>query len=245
MSGCRARNPDNCRYHATVKPMSTITVDDEYASLVVPGNVAALPGLGAEDRVCLTAELRRVNEKTKHFHYNYDLAPASSTRPGEEEFLRSYNPSKYGLTPDAVVDTADNVVFTRGGDGRLKVLLIQRKNHPFKGYWCTPGGFVDAGEDPHTAAARELEEETGVEVPAEGVQFVKTYDHPWRDGRMEHLRANAHVAFIPHLTVFSAADDAADAALVDVGDVFASSSPIRVGFDHRQLIADAVQHLLS
>ncbi|HVE12568.1 MAG TPA: NUDIX domain-containing protein, partial [Elusimicrobiota bacterium] len=42
--------------------------------------------------------------------------------------------------------TADSVVLGRDRRGGLHVLAIRRKNPPFKGRWCLPGGFVDMGE---------------------------------------------------------------------------------------------------
>ena len=42
------------------------------------------------------------------------------------------------------------------------VLLVQRMYDPQKGYWTLPSGFVDAGEDPKSAAVRECLEETGL-----------------------------------------------------------------------------------
>ncbi len=44
------------------------------------------------------------------------------------------------------------------------VLLVQRKMKPRRGFWTLPGGFMDAGEDPAAAAARECLEETGLVV---------------------------------------------------------------------------------
>ena len=79
-------------------------------------------------------------------------------------------------------------------DNDLKVLLVQRNEHPFKGRWALPGGFVrvsddrkDQGEDLDDAARRELEEETGLSKETAGHFFleqVKTFGRPGRDPRM-------------------------------------------------------------
>lgn len=44
------------------------------------------------------------------------------------------------------------------------VLLIRRGVDPMKGKWALPGGYMDAGEMPDEALARELREEVALEV---------------------------------------------------------------------------------
>ena len=51
--------------------------------------------------------------------------------------------------------TVDCVVFYS-----KSVLLIKRKNSPFKNHLALPGGFVDIGETVESACLRELNEET-------------------------------------------------------------------------------------
>ena len=55
-----------------------------------------------------------------------------------------------------------------------RVLLVRRLNEPRRGKWTLPAGFVDAGEDPSTAAERECFEETGLTVKVYSVLDVIT-----------------------------------------------------------------------
>ena len=43
-----------------------------------------------------------------------------------------------------------------------KILLVKRRNKPYKGKWCLPSGFAEIDESIEEAAIRELEEETGI-----------------------------------------------------------------------------------
>lgn len=44
-----------------------------------------------------------------------------------------------------------------------EVLLVKRKNDPYKDMWCLPIGFAESGEEVAHAALRELQEESGIE----------------------------------------------------------------------------------
>jgi len=59
------------------------------------------------------------------------------------------------------------------------ILLVKRKNDPFKELWSLPAGFVEYGENPRDAAIRELNEEIGLKAKYDRVVGVYLADdHP-------------------------------------------------------------------
>lgn len=63
-------------------------------------------------------------------------------------------------------------------DGEGRVLLVKRGSGATKpGLWCVPCGFVDYGEEIRAAAAREVEEETGLDVEVGEPIFVASNFH--------------------------------------------------------------------
>ena len=50
-----------------------------------------------------------------------------------------------------------------------RILMVRRANQPGYGLWSVPGGYVDRGEVVERAAAREVQEETGLVVEIAGL----------------------------------------------------------------------------
>lgn len=100
--------------------------------------------------------------------------------------------------------TCDVVAFTMRADD-LAVLLIRRKDEPYKGCWALPGGFVDENESLERAAARELHEETGLS----GVRLEQlgAFGDPGRDPR-GHTVTVGYVTFLMTEPQIAAGDDA-------------------------------------
>jgi 8-oxo-dGTP diphosphatase len=63
--------------------------------------------------------------------------------------------------PSGVVQAAGGVVWRRSPDGELEVLVVHRPKYDD---WSFPKGKLTPGEDHLTAAVREVEEETGLEL---------------------------------------------------------------------------------
>lgn len=61
-----------------------------------------------------------------------------------------------------------------------RLLLVRRSMEPGRGKWSIPAGYVDHGEDPAAAAAREAHEETGLVVRVTGL--VGVYHNPPGEG---------------------------------------------------------------
>ncbi len=80
------------------------------------------------------------------------------------------------------VDCVGGIVV--GGDGRL--LLIKRGQEPARGCWSVPGGRKEPGESDEEATAREVLEETGLEVVVGDLAGVVERDAP--DGSVYVVR---------------------------------------------------------
>ena len=181
------------------------------------------------------------------------------SRPGEREFLGGYDPA--GFPPFAVA--VDLAIFTIRA-GLLAVLLVQRRDHPYQGYWALPGGFVRPDESAGQAARRELAEETGVSAFTGHLEQLRTYSEPGRDPRMRVVSV-AHVALAPNLPDARAGGDAAaarwwpveDLGLADdardagagAGDAGAWAEDAGAGdvpvlaFDHARILRDALERV--
>lgn len=161
-----------------------------------------------------------------------ELNPADVT---EEEFLKSYDMSKYpsvGVTVDLAIFTIRN--------SKLCVLLIERGAHPEKGKWALPGGFVNTDESLDAAAARELKEETQLTIADGYLEQLKTYGNPFRDKR-GFIVSVSYVALVPKVERPQAGDDAAKAHFFPVDEVL--SEDFGLAFDHRNIISDGLDRV--
>lgn len=103
-------------------------------------------------------------------------------------------------------------------DGEL-VVLVKRAHEPLKGEWSLPGGAVEVGETLAEAVAREVREETGLEVTVGPVVEVLDRVHRTSDGGVEY-----HFVIIDYLCAVAggtlrAGSDAADICWAAVGDL--------------------------
>ncbi len=64
-------------------------------------------------------------------------------------------------------------------DGRF-LLTKRRDDAPYPGYWEFPGGKVETDEDPMRCVERELMEELGITVRADGIYDAIHYRYPER-----------------------------------------------------------------
>lgn len=128
--------------------------------------------------------------------------------------------------------TADCVVFSRD-DKNTFVLLIKRKNEPFKDCWAFPGGFINMDESAEDAVIRELKEETGLVISK--VEQLKAYSKPDRDPR-ERIITIAFIAESEYKDV-KGSDDAKEARWFDISNLPS------LAFDHEIILKDALDRM--
>ncbi len=129
----------------------------------------------------------------------------------EKEFLLQYRPGNYerpSVTVDMLIFAVDEE------EMETEVLLIKRKNHPCIGQWAIPGGFVNVDESLETAAARELEEETGLKGVC--LEQLYTWGNVKRDPRTRVISVSFMAAVPKDQLTPKAGDDAEEACWFQV-----------------------------
>lgn len=114
-----------------------------------------------------------------------------------------------------------------------EILLIQRKDSPFKDMWALPGGFMEMEESLEEAARRELMEETGIKA-GELIRF-DTYDKPGRDPRGRTITQVFVMIWKKEMGIPEAGSDAANLRW------FTLSELPDMAFDHSLIVADVIR----
>lgn len=114
-----------------------------------------------------------------------------------------------------------------------KILLIKRKNPPYKNKWALPGGFVEYGEKTEDAVVREISEETDLETRVE--KLIGVYSDPERDPRGHMVSVVYYLKKIKGKA--KGGDDAQEA------NFFNTSKLPELAFDHKIIIKDALRRI--
>lgn len=160
-------------------------------------------------------------------------------------------PARFHVTADLVALTIN--------DGVLQVAVVQRHGdlacidlkrngevqeikRNLAHHWALPGGHVEFDkEDIDEAAARELREETGLNIKVDSLIQIGAYGNLGRDPRPGRTVSVAYSAFQPMFSRPIAGTDANKAQFMSVLELLAE--PNRLEFDHETMLIDAIQRV--
>ncbi len=151
----------------------------------------------------------------------------------EKAFLAQYDKGQY----DPPIVTVDTALFTCH-EAQLKVLLIQRSNHPDREKWALPGGFIDLKNDAtlEETALRKLKEKTGVRPPY--LEQLYSFGNAKRDKRGWSVTV-CYTALIAYQACEAHISTVTDAQWVALGRL----NEYLLAFDHCDIINRARERL--
>lgn len=166
----------------------------------------------------------------------------------EQDFILNYDSSIY----EKPSVTVDNLIF-RVFNGKLQVLLIRRKEFPYKDKWALPGGFVNINESIKSAAYRKLKEKTGVDKVY--LEQLYTFGDVDRDPRMRVVSV-AYFSLISPLDIkeLKAGEDAYEASFFSIEhenkDIYLTNETSNeklliedLAFDHEKILKLALDRM--
>jgi mutator protein MutT len=100
--------------------------------------------------------------------------------PFESRLLKAGDPERLVCTSCGYVHYLDPkvAVGTIVRADEAQIVMVKRAIEPGIGLWVFPGGYVDRGETPQSAAVREAKEECGLEVRLDSL--INVYAYPGR-----------------------------------------------------------------
>lgn len=125
-------------------------------------------------------EIKKVTQKTENPFLNfYELETVNKVGKPGHYYVASRAKTEAELKLRTGVNKPDGVaIYSLYGEKHDKVVLIRQFRYPLGGYvYELPAGLVDPGEDYHTAAVRELKEETGLLL--EPITVDEMYQKPY------------------------------------------------------------------
>ncbi|KKT86189.1 MAG: NUDIX hydrolase [Candidatus Collierbacteria bacterium GW2011_GWA2_44_99] len=146
--------------------------------------------------------------------------------------VKGYDVTKYDR-PSLAVDV---LLFTIDSD-HLKILLVRRKDEPFKDSWSLPGGFVKMNESLDEAAVRELEEESGVKNVY--LEQLYTFGSPKRDPRTRVISVTYMALVTKSHWSLRASGDVYQAEFFPIADL------PKLAFDHQDIFLYGLERLRS
>ncbi len=172
--------------------------------------------------------------------------PPERHEPTEKAFLESYDASAFER-PSVTVD----VVLIIAAKQALWTLLVERREHPCRGCWALPGGFVGLDESLDAAAARVLAAKAGLE--GFFLEQLYTFGRPDRDPRTRVMTVAYYALVAGERLVGEDRKWHVELARIVVpwegetgGRVAvagAGGEPLELAFDHAEILGAAVKRL--
>lgn len=132
--------------------------------------------------------------------------------------------------------TVDAVILLKHPGSLLPhVLLVERRNDPYRGHYALPGGFPGMDERLADAAKRELHEEAG--LAGVELELLGVFDSIGRDPRGRNIAVAFWGSTTEENARIAAGDDAEKAAWFPLGTL----PPL--AFDHSEIIRVAKEKL--
>ncbi|MEO7095299.1 MAG: NUDIX domain-containing protein [Polyangiales bacterium] len=162
----------------------------------------------------------------------------------EEAFLGAYDAKAFEQ-----VSVAVDVALLSVADGAMRVRLVQRTEHPARGKWAIPGGFVRPTESLDAAAARVLHDKAG--VAGVFLEQLYTFGDPRRDPR-------TRVLSVAYYALVASGGSSVEKGPTEMGKILvpwegetggevevtdAAGKPMALAFDHASILGMAIKRV--